>query len=122
MTKHFRPWLASRLQDGTYFGYVISSEGRPIAGVGLMLIDWPPHPRTDSGSAWLRPQRLCRAGVRRQGLASELMRLAEEEFDRPGAQFSILTRPIRVSRSTATGLGHDLRDGKADSELRRRAR
>ncbi len=46
MTEHFRPWLAPRLEDGTYFGYVISSEGHPVAGVGLMLIDWPPHRRT----------------------------------------------------------------------------
>ena len=91
MTEHFRPWLATRLQDGSYFGYVISSEGRPIAGVGLMLIDWPPHPAHPTQAqrgyvlnVFVEPE------FRRQGLASELMRLAEAEFDRRGVQFSIL--------------------------------
>lgn len=91
MTEHFRPWLAPRLQDGSYFGYVISSEGRPIAGVGLMLIDWPPHPAHPTQAqrgyvlnVFVEPE------FRRRGLATELMRLAEEEFDRRGVEFSIL--------------------------------
>jgi hypothetical protein len=44
MTTHFRPWLAQRLSDGSYFGFILSDNGTPVAGIGLMLIDWPPHP------------------------------------------------------------------------------
>lgn len=44
MTEHFRPWLLPRLRDGSYFGFVLEDQGRPIAGIGLMLIAWPPHP------------------------------------------------------------------------------
>jgi hypothetical protein len=39
VTKHFRAWLAQRLDDGSYFGYILSDNGTPVAGIGLMLID-----------------------------------------------------------------------------------
>lgn len=91
MTEHFRSWLAPRLQDGTYFGYVISSDGRPVAGVGLMMIDWPPHPSHPTQdqrgyvlNVYVEPEH------RRNGLAKRLMGLAEEEFDRRGVEFAIL--------------------------------
>lgn len=91
MTEHFRPWLAPRLQNGTYFGYVISSEARPVAGVGLMLIDWPPHPSHPTQdqrgyvlNLFVEPE------FRRRGLAGELMRLAQTELGRRGVQFAIL--------------------------------
>jgi GNAT superfamily N-acetyltransferase len=44
MTSHFRAWLAPRLVDGSYFGFILEDDGNPVAGIGLMLIDWPPHP------------------------------------------------------------------------------
>ena len=49
-TEHFRPWLAQRLHDGSYFGYIVEDAGKSVAGIGLMLIDWPPgpaHPTSD---------------------------------------------------------------------------
>ena len=44
MTEHFRIWVKPRLLDGSYFGYAMLDGGVPVAGIGLMLIDWPPHP------------------------------------------------------------------------------
>jgi hypothetical protein len=44
MAAPFRSWLAPRLASGDYFGHVLADHGRTIAGIGLMLIDWPPHP------------------------------------------------------------------------------
>lgn len=46
MTAHFREWLKPRLADGSYFGFVLSNDGIDVAGIGLMLIEWPPHPET----------------------------------------------------------------------------
>jgi ribosomal protein S18 acetylase RimI-like enzyme len=91
MTEHFRQWVRPRLLDGSYFGYVMSDDGAPMAGIGLMLIDWPPHP--------LHPTQDKRGYVlnvfvepryRNRGLARELMNLADAEFARRGVGYAVL--------------------------------
>jgi ribosomal protein S18 acetylase RimI-like enzyme len=91
MTAHFRAWLQPRLADGSYFGYLLIDAGRPVAGVGLMLIDWPPHPAHPTQdrrgyvlNVYVEPAH------RRQGLAQRLMTMAEAEFARRGVGFAIL--------------------------------
>jgi len=91
MTDHFRSWLRPRLADGSYFGYLLVDAGRPVAGVGLMLIDWPPHPAHPAQdrrgyvlNVYVEPMH------RRRGLAKQLMAMAEAEFARRGVQFAIL--------------------------------
>src|SRR5690348_13613140 len=44
MAGPFRQWLAARLASGAYFGLVAEVEGEPAGAIGLMVIDWPPHP------------------------------------------------------------------------------
>ncbi len=44
MAEHFQPWVESRLADGRYLGWLTSADGRVIAGAGLIVLDWPPHP------------------------------------------------------------------------------
>jgi hypothetical protein len=44
MTAAFRQWLVPRLSDGSYFGWMLEDAGRVVAGLGMMVIDWPPHP------------------------------------------------------------------------------
>jgi ribosomal protein S18 acetylase RimI-like enzyme len=44
MIDGFRDWLRPRLADKSYFGWIIERDGRPIAGLGMMIVDWPPHP------------------------------------------------------------------------------
>ena len=91
MTAAFREWLAPRLRDGRYFGLIAEDDGTPVAGIGLMLIDWPPHPS--------HPQEDKRGYVlnvfvepshRKRGLAEVLMKLGEAELARRGASFAIL--------------------------------
>ncbi|WP_321888826.1 GNAT family N-acetyltransferase [Paraburkholderia bannensis] len=101
MTAHFRVWLAPRLADGRYFGFALhdadvdadthAQDAAPLAGIGLMEIDWPPHPA--------HPEQDCRGYVlnvyvephaRRRGLARHLMQLADEEFTRRGIRYAIL--------------------------------
>jgi len=91
MTQHFREWLGPRLVDGSYFGYVMLDGGSPVAGIGLMLIDWPPHPMHPTQdkrgyvlNVFVEPD------YRNRGLARELMNLAEAEFVRRGVRYAVL--------------------------------
>jgi ribosomal protein S18 acetylase RimI-like enzyme len=94
MTAHFRAWLAPRLADGRYFGFaLIDAEANDalLAGIGLMEIDWPPHPAHPEQdrrgyvlNVYVEPH------ARRRGLARQLMQLADEEFARRGIRYAIL--------------------------------
>jgi len=91
MTRHFREWLRPRLADGSYFGFVAMADSRPVAGVGLMLIDWPPHPAHPEQSKRGYVLNLYVDPIRRKrGLAKQLTACAEAELARRGATFSIL--------------------------------
>lgn len=105
MTQHFRDWLRPRLRDRSYFGFVTCDNGEPVAGIGLMLIDWPPHPSHPSEShrgyvlnVYVEP------AYRGRGLARELMRLADAEFLKRGVRFVIL-HATEKGRSLYTELG-----------------
>lgn len=91
MTQHFRPWLTKRLNDGRYYGFVLSDAQRAVAAIGLMTIDWPPHPshptldqRGYVLNVFVEPE------YRRRGLASALMQTADAEFARRGITFAVL--------------------------------
>lgn len=105
MTAHFREWLRPHLRDRSYFGYLLSDAHQPVAGIGLMLIDWPPHPSHPVSdrrgyvlNVYVEP------AYRRRGLARELMQLAEAEFARRGVQFAIL-HATEAGRDLYAGLG-----------------
>jgi ribosomal protein S18 acetylase RimI-like enzyme len=105
MTTNFRSWLQPRLHDGTYFGFVIADGDEPVAGIGLMLIDWPPHPShpTQDKRGYVLNV-YVESAYRRRGLAHELMRLAEAEFERRGVGFAIL-HATEKGRDLYAGLG-----------------
>ncbi|HTV06186.1 MAG TPA: hypothetical protein VME86_12530, partial [Acidobacteriaceae bacterium] len=44
MARNFEPWVAKAIEDGKYIGWLTSEDGRVVAGTGLMLLDWAPHP------------------------------------------------------------------------------
>ena len=105
MREAFAAWLAPRLEDGRYFGFVLEHEGSVIAGVGLILLDWPPH--------FLHPRNAERGYIlnvfvepeyRGQGLAKKLMALADEEFRRRGVAFEVL-HASGMGRPVYEGLG-----------------
>lgn len=97
MTAHFRPWVTEQLRNGGYFGFIVESQGAPIAGIGLMTIDWPPHPShpTQDRRGYVLNVYVEKTR-RRQGLGRLLMDLAEKEFESRQIQFAIL-------HSTAAG-------------------
>ena len=91
MTEHFRPWLWQRLGDGRYYGFALMDDEQVAAAIGLMSIDWPPHPahptRDRRGyvlNVFVEPD------YRRRGLASALMKLAEAEFAQRDIDFAVL--------------------------------
>jgi ribosomal protein S18 acetylase RimI-like enzyme len=91
MTAQFREWLRPRLRDRTYFGYLLCEAGEPVAGIGLMLIDWPPHPShpvSDRRGYVLNV--FVEPAFRRRGLARDLMQLAEADFAKRGVQYAVL--------------------------------
>ena len=105
MTENFRAWVRPRLLDGSYFGYAMLDAGVPVAGIGLMLIDWPPHPSHPTQdkrgyvlNVFVEPE------YRKRGLARELMSLAEAEFARRGVGYAILHATAK-GRPLYQGLG-----------------
>jgi ribosomal protein S18 acetylase RimI-like enzyme len=91
MTGPFRDWLKPRLDDGRYFGFIAERDGAAVGGIGLMLLDWPPHP--------LHPAQDKRGyvlnvyverGHRGQGIAKALMQAGEVEFKSRGVDFLVL--------------------------------
>ena len=91
MREPFAAWLAPRLEDGRYFGFVAEDGGAVVAGIGLILLDWPPHfLHPESGVRGYILNVYVEAEYRGQGLAQELMQHAEEAFRERGVAFEVL--------------------------------
>src|ERR1700733_2871051 len=79
MCEAFRPWLEGKMRDNQYLAWLAVDAGGAIAaGLGLWLMDWPPHligpgaPRGNILNVYTR------AESRRMGLARRLMDAAIE--------------------------------------------
>ena len=77
MTIAFRPWLLRMMHSGEYLAwFAVADDGSVAAGLGLWLMDWPPHiigPGSRRGNilnVYTAPEH------RRQGLARQLMQTA----------------------------------------------
>ena len=91
MTDHFREWVRPRLENGDYFGWIAMDAETAIGGLGMMIIEWPPHP-----SHPLQSQRGYILNVfvepehRGKGTAKALMDLALNAARERGVSFMIL--------------------------------
>jgi GNAT superfamily N-acetyltransferase len=79
MSAEFRPWLERKMRDHEYLAWFAVDPGGAIAaGLGLWLMDWPPHMigpgpwRGNILNVYTRPE------SRRMGLARRLMDTALE--------------------------------------------
>ena len=77
MSIAFRPWLLRMMHSGEYLAwFAVADGGTIVAGLGLWLMDWPPHmigPGARRGNilnVYTAPEH------RRQGLARQLMQTA----------------------------------------------
>ena len=97
MAPDFERWVARMIREEKYFGWFALDGGRVVAGAGLLLLDWPPHPFdphcTQRGyllNVYVEPE------FRRRKLASRLLAFAMAEARR---------RKIRVVALHATDKG-----------------
>jgi len=79
MAAAFLQWLRRKMQEGEYLAWLaVRADGSVAAGLGLWLMDWPPHmvgPGSRRGNilnVYTSPD------SRRQGLARRLMEVALE--------------------------------------------
>jgi GNAT superfamily N-acetyltransferase len=91
MCVDFRPWVRSRLERSEYLAwFAVAADGAIVAGLGLWLMDWPPHmigPGARRGNivnVYTIPQ------ARRQGLARRLMETSLEWCRVNGIRAAIL--------------------------------
>ncbi len=91
MIEPFRAWLEKRLSDGTYFGFITEEAGRPVGGIGMFIVEWPPgmaHPTDDRRGYILDVY--VEPGHRGRGVAKNLMHEAELSFRRQGVNYVFL--------------------------------
>jgi ribosomal protein S18 acetylase RimI-like enzyme len=100
MSRNFEPWVAKMIAEEKYFGWLTVDGDRVVAGAGLLLLDWPPHPldprSTQRGyllNVYVEPE------YRRRKLASHLIEMALAEARR---------RKIRVVALHSTDEGRAL--------------
>lgn len=79
MADRFRPWLVHKMQASEYLTwFAVNADGEVVAGLGMWLMDWPPHligtgpPRANILNVYTRPE------CRRKGLAKKLLDRAIE--------------------------------------------
>jgi len=105
MTAQCRESLKPRVADGSYCGFMMSDDGGDAAGIGLMLIEWPPHPEhpTQDKRGYVLNV-FVEPAYRKRGLARELMALADAEFARRGVSYAVL-HATEKGRPLYQGLG-----------------
>ncbi|MGD8326586.1 MAG: GNAT family N-acetyltransferase [Sphingomonadales bacterium] len=101
----FETWLNARLESGAYFGFIAEDEGAPVAGIGLMALDWPPHPlHPQDGRRGYILNLYVEKSHRGRGLAKSLMDKADAEFKARGIQYAIL-HPTEMAKPIYEKLG-----------------
>lgn len=117
MREPFRRWLEPRLAQSEYFGFVAELAGEPIGGIGLMAIEWPPHPahpldarRGYVLNLFVEPEH------RGRGVARALMAASDDAFARQALSYAILHateagKPLyeRIGWAATTEMGKPLK-------------
>jgi GNAT superfamily N-acetyltransferase len=70
----YADWLKRKLPAGEYVGWLAENEaGEVVAGAGIWIMDWPPHPLDQTARRCTVMNVYTRPDARRQGLARRLM-------------------------------------------------
>ncbi len=91
MREPFVAWVKPKLADGSYLGWAGVRDGVVVAGMGIMIVDWPPHPQhpTDDRRAYILNVYVA-PEERGKGTAKLLMTLAEDESRKLGIEYAVL--------------------------------
>jgi ribosomal protein S18 acetylase RimI-like enzyme len=80
MSQNFEPWVERMMEQEKYFGWLTMDGEKVIAGAGLLILDWAPHPldpwqcyRGYLLNVYVEPE------YRRRKLASHLVEMALAE-------------------------------------------
>jgi ribosomal protein S18 acetylase RimI-like enzyme len=100
MRGNFEPWVARMIREDRYLGWITRDGDCAVASAGMLILDWPPHPRDPIGESrayllnvYVDPDH------RRQGLARSLVETCMAEAHRRG---------IRVVSLHASDAGRSL--------------
>ncbi len=104
MSAAFADWLRPRIEDGRYFGWVIDAGTAPVASLGMMWLDWPPHPLHLSPGRGYLLNVFVEPDWRRRGLARELARKALIHAAEHGTE-AVVLHPTAEAVSLYQSLG-----------------
>ena len=77
MTAAFHPWLRRKMAEGEYLAWLaVRLDGSVAAGLGLWLMDWPPHMVGQGSRRGNILNVYTSPDSRRRGLAQRLMEVA----------------------------------------------
>ena len=93
VTDAFESWVGPMMREGKYMGWFAMHDGKVVAGAGLMIMDWPPHPLDPEPHRGYLLNVYVDPEFRRKRIASNLIELALAEARR---------RKIRVVSLHAT--------------------
>ena len=107
MSAHFLPWVRRKMEAGEYMAWLaISPDGEVRAGLGLWLMDWPPHmlgpgtPRANILNVYTERE------YRRHGIARDLM-LAAIEWCRAHQIRTVILHASPAGRPLYESLGFE---------------
>ncbi len=78
MAAEFAQWVVDKLDDGDYLGWFAMCGNEVAAGVGLWIMEWPPHPLDATGRRGYILNVYTEPGHRLHGLARRLVSIALE--------------------------------------------
>lgn len=73
MDANFAQWVQDHIVQNKYVGWFCTDTDEVVAGAGLWLIDWPPHPLDSSGVRGHILNVYTDPAYRRRGIARRLM-------------------------------------------------
>ena len=94
MQSAFEPWVRERLANQTYRGWIGEVDGRPVAGAGLWIMDFPPHFLDIQPARGYLLNFYVDPSHRGQGLARRLLDLSVAE----GARLGLRVLTLHASR------------------------
>jgi ribosomal protein S18 acetylase RimI-like enzyme len=100
----FLPWVQGKMAASEYLAWLAMADDQPVAGLGLWLIEWPPHLYGLARQRGYILNVYTHPDHRRKGLARELTRIAVDWCATHGIDFVFL-HASPTGRLVYEGLG-----------------